>query len=152
IRTIPGEYGAIDPPMVNIRTMAAPTYMPAMAERTRWPTRDRRCSFSFMTACSLRPCTASTYIPSPADQANADRPPAEAHASRPHGAACEERRAGMVRGSWFVLSRPRLRKQGATPGRGASGLILLRVTRTLHAPRLAGARTDAGGPRPRGPC
>ena len=61
-RTTPGEAAASEPPMVKISTMAAPTYMPARAERTRWLTSERRCASSLATACPARVCTASVYM------------------------------------------------------------------------------------------
>src|SRR5438874_1649516 len=36
-RSVPGAAFAISPPIVKIRTIAAPTYIPARADRTRCP-------------------------------------------------------------------------------------------------------------------
>src|SRR4051794_15954903 len=45
--------------------MAAPTYMPAIMERTRWLRRERRCAVNLAAACSPRAWIVSAYTLSP---------------------------------------------------------------------------------------
>src|SRR5262245_34710025 len=47
--------------MVKIRTMAAPTYIPASADRTRWASNERRWPSSFATAWTESVSIASLY-------------------------------------------------------------------------------------------
>src|SRR5436190_12203282 len=50
------------PPTVKMRAMAAPTYMPASIDRTRWLMSERRCASSFAAACSPITLTVSEYM------------------------------------------------------------------------------------------
>ena len=50
------------PPMVKISTIAAPTYMPASIDRTRWAGSESRCAAIFAAACSPIVSIASAYI------------------------------------------------------------------------------------------
>src|SRR5205807_1735082 len=61
MRTAPGLSLDREPPMVKIRTMAAPTYMPASIDRTRWPGNERLCPASLAAAWSPRVKTDSVY-------------------------------------------------------------------------------------------
>ena len=65
MRTAPGLSLDREPPMVKISTMAAPTYIPASRERTRWLGKDRRCAASLAAAWSPRVRTASVYMMAP---------------------------------------------------------------------------------------
>src|SRR5262249_48416241 len=64
-RTTPGEPVDNVPPMVKISTIAAPTYMPASMERTKWLINDPFWPASLAAACSLRVVMASLYMQFP---------------------------------------------------------------------------------------
>src|SRR6266446_6082442 len=61
MRTAPGLSLEREPPMVKIRTMAAPTYIPASMDRTRWLGNERFCPASLAAAWSPSAKTASVY-------------------------------------------------------------------------------------------
>ena len=62
MRTRLGEVPTIEPPIVKIKTIAAPTYMPASIERTKWLANERRWAVIFAAACSAMVWTVSEYM------------------------------------------------------------------------------------------
>src|SRR3954447_21844271 len=61
-RTTPGDSLDSEPPTVKIRKIAAPTYIPASIERTKWLTSERFCAASLAAAWSPRALMVSVYM------------------------------------------------------------------------------------------